>query len=79
MIYPNKNIRIEDSIIYKMIAILEAQGNVEMNIHELFLKTQDQFSNADEFVYSLDVLYILDMIEMDFNSETVKYVKGNKL
>jgi len=79
MIYPNKHIRIEDSIIYKMIAVLEVQHDSEMNIHDLYSKIKDKFSNTDEFILSLDVLYVLDMIEIDFNTETIKYVNRNKL
>ena len=77
MIYPNKHIRFEESIIYKMISILESGTNNEVDIHELFKKTKKKFKNADEFIYSLDVLYVLDMIEVDFSNETVKYVKRN--
>lgn len=79
MIYPNKHIRIEDSIIYKMIAILEIHNDSEMNIHDLYSKTKNKFSNTDEFILSLDVLYVLDMIEVDFNTETIRYASGNKL
>ena len=77
MIYPNKHIRFEESIIYKMISILESGTNNEVDIHELFKKTKKKFKNADEFIYLLDVLYVLDMIEVDFSNETVKYVKRN--
>jgi hypothetical protein len=77
MIYPNKHIRFEESIIYKMIFILDQSSEYEINIHELFSKTRNKFTNADEFIYSLDVLHILDMIEMDFENETIKYVKRN--
>lgn len=77
MIYPNKNIRFEESIIYKMIGILELNNDFEVNIHELFTKTRKHFKNADEFILSLDVLYVLNMIEVDFTNETVKYVKRN--
>ena len=79
MIYPNKNIRIEDSIIYKMIAVLEVQNDSEMNIHDLYSKIKNKFSNTDEFILSLDVLYVLDMIEVDFNTEIIKYADRNKL
>ena len=79
MIYPNKHIRIEDSIIYKMTAILEVKNDFEMNIHDLYSKIKTKFSNTDEFILSLDVLYVLDMIEVDFNTETIKYVKRNKV
>jgi hypothetical protein len=77
MIYPNKHIRFEESIIYKMIYILEAQEYSEMTISELFTKTISKFQNADEFIYSLDVLYILDEIQIDFENEIIKYVKRN--
>jgi len=77
MIYPNKHIRFEESIIYKMISVLESGTDYEVDIHELFNKTKKKFKNADEFIYSLDVLYVLNMIEVDFSNETVKYVKRN--
>ncbi|CAA0234183.1 ABC-three component system middle component 7 [Tenacibaculum maritimum] len=77
MIYPNKHITFEESIIFKMISILENGIDNEINIHELFHKTKKKFKNADEFIYSLDVLYVLNMIEVDFSNETVKYVKRN--
>lgn len=77
MIYPNKHIRFEESIIYKMIYILEAQEYSEMTISELFTKTISKFQNADEFIYSLDVLYVLDEIQIDFENEIIKYVKRN--
>ncbi len=77
MIYPNKNIRVEDSIIYKMISILEIRTEIDMNIHELYAKTKNKFANTDEFILSLDVLYVLDMIEIDFTTEKIRYVKRN--
>lgn len=77
MIYPNKHIRFEESIIYKMIYLLEAQEYSEMTISELFTKTISKFQNADEFIYSLDVLFVLDEIEIDFENEIIKYAKRN--
>ena len=77
MIYPNKHIRFEESIIYKMIHILENGDERDVDIHELFSQTKKRFKNADEFIYSLDVLYVLDMIEVDFPNETIRYVKRN--
>lgn len=77
MIYPNKHITFEESIIFKMISILENSNEFEVDIHELYKRTKKKFKNADEFIYSLDVLYVLDMIEVDFSNETVKYVKRN--
>ena len=75
MIYPNKHIRLEDSIIFKMIEILETGSEKEIGIHELYTKTKKKFKNIDEFIFSLDVLYIMDMINIDFDNEIINYVK----
>ena len=77
MIYPNKNIRFEESIIYKMISILEEREKLIVNIHELYNETKIKFKNTDEFIISLDVLYALDMINVDFENENIEYVKRN--
>ena len=77
MIYPNKNIRFEESIIYKMISILEEREKLIINIHELYNETKNKFNNTDEFIISLDVLYALDMINVDFENENIEYVKRN--
>lgn len=60
-----------------MISILENQDNSEINIHELYLKTKSKFKNIDEFIISLDVLYVLDMININFENENIEYVKRN--
>lgn len=75
MIYPNKNIRFEESIIYKMISVLEQREKSTINIHELYNETKSKFKNTDEFIISLDVLYALDMINVDFENEKIEYVK----
>jgi hypothetical protein len=77
MIYPNKNIRFEESIIYKMISILEEKEKLIINIHELYNETKNKFKNTDEFIISLDVLYALDMINVDFENENIEYAKRN--
>ena len=77
MIYPNKNIRFQESIIYKMISILEEREKLIVNIHELYNETKNKFKNTDEFIISLDVLYALDMINVDFENENIEYVKRN--
>ncbi len=75
MIYPNKNIRFEESVIYKMISVLEQRDKRTINIHELYNQTKSKFKNTDEFIISLDVLYSLDMINVDFEKENIEYVK----
>jgi hypothetical protein len=77
MIYPNKNIRFEESIIYKMLSILEQSEKSIINIHELYNETKKKFKNTDEFIISLDVLYALDMINVDFENENIEYATRN--
>ncbi|WP_282035201.1 ABC-three component system middle component 7 [Metabacillus indicus] len=75
MIVPNKVIRFSESIIGKMTIILELISKQEMTIKELFFTTQDYFEEIDEFIYSLDVLFLLDAINVDFAKGVVTYVR----
>ncbi|MDR6158631.1 hypothetical protein QF023_002147 [Chryseobacterium sp. SLBN-27] len=77
MIYPNKQIKVEDSIIYKMTYLLEDEGIKIIGISELYHKVKKKFDNIDEFIYSLDVLYILNIIEVNFELEQIVYVNRN--
>lgn len=74
MLVPNKVINFKDSIIGKMTVILDNLSNDEVTIQELFNTTKDQFDEIDEFIYSLDVLYLLDAIKVDLNKGVVSYV-----
>ncbi|WP_071461037.1 ABC-three component system middle component 7 [Bacillus massilinigeriensis] len=75
MIVPNKVISYSESIIGKMLYVLKRISEKEVTIEHLYLSTQDYFEEVDEFIYSLDVLYLLDAIQVDFNKGVVKYVK----
>lgn len=78
MIVPNKVIRYSESIIGKMTIILDYISEEKvMTIKDLFLSTQDSFEVIDEFIYSLDVLFLLDAIKVDFNKGVVTYVKND--
>ncbi|HEJ8111075.1 hypothetical protein K1Y38_25400 [Serratia marcescens] len=63
MIVPSKSIPLKDSIIYKMLVVLEENFDT-IDLIELYDKVSSSFSNLDEFVYSLDVLFILGKIEL---------------
>lgn len=75
MIVPNKVIRFNESIIGKMTIILELLSTQEMTIKELYYTTQDYFEEIDEFIHSLDVLFLLDAIKVDFDKGVVTYVR----
>lgn len=63
MIVPNKSIRFKDSIIFKMLCILDFEFD-EIEVSDLYKKNKRHFDCIDEFIYSLDLLYILDKIKV---------------
>lgn len=79
MIYPNKTIPLKDSIIYKMTVILEYNARRKIAVAELFILTKSKFQDIDEFIFALDVLYILKKIEINFETKTISYAEGDSL
>ena len=53
MIVPNKVIRFNESIIGKVIYILEELSNGDLSIENLYTNTQEYFEGIDEFIFSL--------------------------
>jgi|GEM_PF-661362 len=78
MIFPNKFIKYEESILFKMLSILViCQEKEVVGISELYSLSEKKFDGIDEFLYSIDVLHILDTIEVDFKTNQIRYVKAN--
>ena len=78
MIFPNKVFSFSETMVYKMHFILERlENNKALSIHELYLDVENCFDNIDEFMFSLDLLYILEKINVDFKNEEIHYVKTN--
>ncbi|SFJ54441.1 hypothetical protein SAMN02799624_04932 [Paenibacillus sp. UNC496MF] len=75
MIVPNKVISFSESIIGKMPIIIRRLSKQDMTVKELFFTTQDYFEEIDEFIYSLDVLFLLNAIKVDFDKGVVTYVR----
>lgn len=64
MIIPNKSVPFKKTVIHKMLAILDLDFE-EIAITDLYSKTKTKFNSMDEFVYSIDLLYVLDKIMID--------------
>lgn len=73
MITPNKFISFDESTLSKLEIILDI-GFDEIEIGRLYKKTYKKFDGVDQFIYALDILYVLGRIEVDFTTRTVKYV-----
>lgn len=71
MLLPSKFTSFQESIIYKMILILELKER-KMNVNLLYQKVKNKFTSIDEFIFALDGLYALGYITID--EEDIKYV-----
>jgi hypothetical protein len=71
MITPNKAIPFKESIIFKMLSILDEDFE-EMTVVELYNKTKNKFIEIDEFIYSIDTLYVLGKIELNLEQGIIK-------
>lgn len=71
MITPSKTISFKDSITFKMLHILDMQFE-EISIGELYKNTKGKFLGLDEFIFSLDVLYVLGVVDVDLELGKIK-------
>jgi dynactin complex subunit len=60
-----------------MLVLLTELSQSNFQIKELYFSTQNSFEEIDEFIYSLDVLYILNAIDVDFDKGVISYVETN--
>lgn len=72
MITPNKFISFDQSILAKLPAMYIGQKTI--GVHDLYKAVSSSFESIDEFIYALDVLYILNKINVNFDLRTVTYV-----
>ncbi len=71
MITPSKTILFKDSIIFKMTSILDEDFE-DIPLVDLYKKTKKKFIGIDEFIYSIDALYILGKIDLDLELGKVR-------
>lgn len=79
MIVPNKVISFNESIIGKMIFVLSQINEGTIDICSLYNNTLNYFEDINEFIYALDVLFLLELIYYDKNKGEYFYVKRNKM
>ena len=71
MITPSKTIPLKESAIFKMTFILDEDFD-EMSARELYMATKKKFSRIEEFIYSVDALFVLGKIELDETTGKIK-------
>ncbi|MDB2072186.1 ABC-three component system middle component 7 [Clostridium paraputrificum] len=70
MIFPNKLRTYEESILSKLPIVLNIILEGKRDILEIYKLCENHFNEVQEYIYVLDILYILNKI---------KYVKGGKI
>lgn len=73
---PNKLYSYSESIISKfpvVLSILRKEGS--LTILQLYDKVNRKIGNIDEFIETLDCLYLLGKIEYDYESRRIYYVE----
>ena len=65
MITPNKTIPLKSSVIYKITYILEKDFE-SIYLTDLYSEVIGKFEDVDEFLYSIDVLFLLNLVDVDF-------------
>ncbi|GEB32817.1 ABC-three component system middle component 7 [Brevibacillus parabrevis] len=79
MILPNKLIPFKDSILAKMVYILNVLVVNDESVEILFEKTKQYLEDINQFILVLDVLFALEKIEFDQELKVIRYVKADPL
>lgn len=64
MIVPTKFTSLDESALGKSPILLQA-FNDQISVHSLYKKVERQFEDVGEFLFALDVLYVLGSIRLD--------------
>lgn len=79
MILPNKLIPYRDSILAKIVYVLDVISHENVKIDELYEKIKSNFEDINQYILTLDVLFVLEKIQIDEELKVIKYVKKNNL
>ena len=71
---PNKVTSYEESVLSKLIPILNLLSQKNMQIYELYVETREQYGSYSDFVDALDCLFALRKIEYLDKEEVLHYV-----
>ncbi len=73
MITPNKIVPLTSSALGLTYFILEC-GPDEIELVELFHLVEKKFDSIDQFMVTMDLLFVLGQVNINFQTRTVSYV-----
>jgi hypothetical protein len=71
MLIPNKAIPLDESCLYKTTKILDVLTD-DIDVIELYLKTKNKFNDLAEFMDTLDLLYLLGKVKLDYEKGIIQ-------
>ncbi|KIC83880.1 ABC-three component system middle component 7 [Pseudomonas sp. C5pp] len=72
MLVPSKFTKLEESTIFKMLAILADKTPGE-TVTQALSRTKDDFLDASEFLTAMDILYFLGYLDVQDESGVIEY------
>lgn len=72
MITPNKVVPLSASVLGLLTHVLKA-GPAPTHLADLFQQVGDKFESIDQFLLTLDVLFLLDRLTVDFSTKRIIY------
>lgn len=72
MIVPSKFISLDRSVLKKSLILLKNE-NLRISVSKLYEDNADKFESIDEFMLSLETLWVLGKISVDLETGLVSY------
>lgn len=79
MILPNKLIKFQDSILAKTVFILDEISQNSQSVSELFYLVKEHFDDINQYILTLDVLFTLERINYNKETQVIEYVEKDLL
>ncbi|HFL1971298.1 TPA: ABC-three component system middle component 7 [Stenotrophomonas maltophilia] len=73
MISPNKVVSLKDSALGKTVFIL-SQGPEPIAVSALYQRVANNFESIDQFLLTLDLLFVLERIDIEPGTRMITYV-----
>ena len=80
MILPNKIINFNESILSKLVYILDILSTEKSKpIRDLYIVVKDKFEDINQYIIALDVLFALEKINYNMEMKVIEYVEADLL
>lgn len=79
MILPNKLVSFQNSLLPKTVLIIDELSAKPLSVNELYEKLRKKFEDLDQFILTLDVLYLLEKVRYNKEWEVLEYVENDTM